>query len=261
MTDSNLIVRHEPPLGWVMVNRPTARNAMTTAMWQQLSDEVQALVDDDEIRVIILAGAGDRSFISGADIGDLKAQLTKPELVTESYRFTTVLMDTISNAPKPVIAMVNGHCFGGGVLIALACDLRFASQSAQFCIPAVKLGVAYPPEHGVARLVYTVGATHATDILLSGRILDSQEAFRVGIVNRVLEPNELIEETRTYALRLAEGAPLSHAAHKLAIQQTIRAVRDYTAIENAVMRCYRSEDCHEGLAAFLEKRPPNFVGK
>ena len=261
MTEPYFLLRREPPLAWVIVNRPAARNALTTVMWGQLADEIKALSNDTEIRVILLSGAGDKSFISGADIGDLKAQLTQPELVAESYRFTTTLMQAISEAPKPVIAMVNGHCLGGGVLIALACDLRFASERANFGIPAVKLGVAYPPEHGVARLVQTVGASHASDILLSGRTLDANEAWRIGLVNRVVAASALEATTRDYALALAQGAPLSLDAHKLAIQQTMRFERDEAAIEAAVMRCYRSEDCHEGLAAFLEKRTPNFSGK
>lgn len=261
MSEANFLLRREPPLGWVIVNRPAARNALTTAMWQQLADEINALVADEDIRVILLSGAGEKSFISGADIGDLKAQLAQPELVAESYRFTTVLMQAISAAPKPIIAMINGHCFGGGVLIALACDLRLASTSAQFAIPAVKLGVAYPPEHGVARLVFTVGATHATDLLLSGRTLEAEEAWRIGLVNRVIAADELERVTRDYALKLAQAAPLSLAAHKLAIQQTMRVEKDLAAIEAAVLRCYRSDDCHEGLAAFLEKRVPQFQGR
>ncbi len=261
MTEAPILIRREPPLGWVIVNRPVARNALTTAMWQRLADEINALAADDEIRVLILTGAGDQSFISGADIGDLKAQLAHPELVAESYRFTTTLMQAISDAPKPVIAMINGHCFGGGVLIALACDLRFAGATAQFAIPAAKLGVAYPPEHGVARLVQTVGATHASDILLSGRTLEANEAWRIGLVNRVLAADELEAQTYAYALALAQNAPLTMTAHKVAIQQTMRFARDVATIEAAVKRCYESEDCHEGLAAFLEKRAPQFRGK
>lgn len=261
MTDFPFLIHREPPLAWVIVNRPAARNALTMVMWQQLADEINALVADADIRVIVLRGAGDKSFISGADIGDLKAQLAQPELVAESYRFTNALMQAMSDAPKPMIAMINGHCIGGGVLIALACDVRFASESAQFAIPAVKLGVAYPPEHGVARLVTTVGATHAADILLSGRALSAEEAFRINLVNRVAATSDLEKITQNYALTLAEAAPLALAAHKLAIQQTMRFSRDSAAIEAALLRCYQSADCHEGLTAFLEKRPPVFHGK
>lgn len=261
MNEQHFLLRHETPLAWVSVNRPAARNAMTTGMWQKLVDEIKRLDEDNNVRVIILMGSGDKSFISGADIGDLQAQLARPELVTESYRFTSALMQAISGATKPIIAMINGHCLGGGVLIALACDIRFAGNTAQFGIPAVKLGVAYPPEHGVTRLVHTVGATHASDILLSGRTLDANEAYRMGLINRVLLTEELEAVTRAYALDLAAAAPLSIATHKLAIQQTMRFKTDLDAIERAVKQCYESEDCHEGLAAFLEKRPPVFRGK
>jgi enoyl-CoA hydratase len=261
MTEAPILIRREPPLAWVIVNRPAARNALTAAMWQLLADEINSLVADADIRVILLRGVGDKSFISGADIGDLKAQLAQSELVAESYRFTNALMQAISDAPKPIIAMIHGHCFGGGVLIALACDLRFASDDAQFAIPAVKLGVAYPPEHGVARLVQTVGATHASDILLSGRTLSADDAARINLINRVVAASNLETVTRSYALTLAEAAPLALAAHKLAIQQSMRFTRDAAAIEAAVLRCYQSADCHEGLAAFLEKRLPQFQGQ
>lgn len=261
MNEPHILIHRDVPLGWVIINRPVARNALTTVMWQELADEVHALVADAEVRVIIITGAGEQSFISGADIGDLKAQLALPKLVAESNHFTTTLMQAISESPKPVLAMINGHCFGGGVMIALACDVRFAAETAKFAIPATKLGVAYPPEHGVARLVQTVGATHAADILLSGRTLDAQEAARIHLVNQVVASSALEKVTRDYALLLAQGAPLALAAHKLAIQQTMLFTRDTARIEEAVQRCYRSDDCHEGLAAFLEKRPPKFQGK
>lgn len=260
MSEPHILVRREPPLGWVLVNRPAARNALTMAMWGELADEIRMLGEDSEIRVILLSGAGEQSFISGADIGDLQAQLAQPELVAQSYRFTTNLIEAITQAPKPVLAMINGHCLGGGVLIALACDVRFASERANFGIPAVRLGVAYPPEHGVARLVQTVGATHASDILLLGRTLDANEAWRIGLVNRIVAADDLEAVTREYALALAQGAPLSLAAHKLAIQQTMQFARDPAALEAAVLRCYGSADCHEGLAAFRAKRAPAFRG-
>jgi enoyl-CoA hydratase len=262
VTEKNAIVVHpEPPLGWVIINRPTARNALTTAMWSELAAIIQTLGSDEQVRVIILRGAGEQSFISGADISDLQSQLAHPELCEESYHFTLTLLDSLAAAPKPVIAMIQGHCLGGGVLIALTCDLRFCSDQAQFGVPAVKLGVAYPPEHGVARLVQTVGATHAADILLSGRTLGAEEAWRIGLVNRVFPVSELETATREYAQRLAQGAPLTLAAHKLALQHTLRPERDVAAMEESALRCYSSTDCHEGLAAFLAKRVPHFTGK
>lgn len=261
--NQNLLVRIDAPLGWLTVNRPEARNALTTQMWTALAAEIERLAKLDEVRVIILTGAGDKSFISGADINELSATKNNAESDVNDPRFTVALLQAITNAPKPVIAMINGHCFGGGILIAMACDLRFAAASAKFAIPAVKLGLAYPAEQGVARLARIVGATHAADILFSGRALEASEALEIGMLNRVVAADELGKTTREYALKLAEGAPLSLAAHKLALQNLLRApaLRDDEAVEQAMLRCYQSEDYAEGLAAFLEKRKPDFHGK
>lgn len=255
-----LLIQREPPLGWITINRPAARNALTTTMWGELATLVQSLVAEESLRVLILRGAGQQSFISGADIADLQEQLQQPTVRDENYRFTQKLLDTIATAPKPVIAMINGHCLGGGVLIALTCDLRLASAQAQFGIPAVKLGVAYPPEYGVARLVHTVGAGKAAELLLTGNTLDAAEALRIGMVHRVIPAAELEEETRQYALALAQGAPLTMAAHKLALQQALQGNPLLPSV-TAAQRCYDSADCQEGLAAFLAKRTPCFTGK
>lgn len=251
----------EPPLGWITINRPAARNALTAPMWSELAQLIQAFVDDERVRVLILRGTGEKSFISGADIADLQAQLLQDTGHEEAYQFTVQLLDVISQAPKPVVAMINGHCLGGGLLIALACDLRIASTSANFGIPAAKLGVAYPPEHGVTRLVHAVGAAHATELLLTGNTLSAEEAWRIGLVHQVIPAANLVESTRNYALTLAQNAPLALAAHKLAIHQIMQQSPVSVTVAAAVTRCYRSRDCQEGLTAFLAKRPPHFTGK
>jgi enoyl-CoA hydratase len=161
-----------------------------------------------------------------------------------------------------VIAMINGLCFGGGVAIALACDLRFAASHARFAVPATRLGLSYPLE-SIERLVQVCGPTAAADILLSARALDAGEALHVGLVNRVVAGAELEATTRAYALEAARGAPLTLAAHKRAIQECLRppAGRDLTAVREAMRRCFDSADYQEGIAAFLEKRPPRFQGR
>lgn len=253
-------VRRELSLGWVVVNRPAARNALNAAMWHALGAAVQSLAEDESIRVIILTGAGDKAFIAGADIAELQAQAEDDQLIEANIRESLTGLRAITDASKPVIAMINGACFGGGVLIAVTCDLRFASDRAQFGIPAVKLGLAYPVEEGVLRLVNTIGPAQAADVLLSGRAFDAPEAARMGLVNRVLAADELAAFTRAYALQLAEGAPLSLKAHKLAIQHALRAQSTEQAAA-ASRACYASADHREGLRAFLEKRPPVFRGR
>jgi enoyl-CoA hydratase/carnithine racemase len=149
------------------------------------------------------------------------------------------------------------------VAVALACDLRFAADHARFAVPAVRLGLSYPLEGGIERLVQVVGPTHAADILLSGRVLDAGEAMHIGLVNRVVAAADLERVTREYALAMAEGAPLTLAAHKRAIQECLRPAdrRDVAGLRDAMRRCFDSEDYQEGIAAFLDKRPPRFRGR
>jgi enoyl-CoA hydratase len=263
MSSELIVVRRQLPLGWVIVNRPAQRNALNAGMWHALGESVQALANDEAVRVIIVTGAGAQAFIAGADIAELKAQTENAQLIERNIHESLAGLKTITAAPKPVIAMINGACFGGGVLVAAACDLRFASAAAQFGIPAGKLGLAYPFEEGVVRLVNLIGPAHAADVLLSGRTFDAEAAWQMGLVNRVLPAEDLETQTREYALKLAETAPLALAAHKLAIQQAQlpQAERHREACLTAIKRCYESADHREGLQAFLEKRAPCFQGR
>ncbi len=252
----------EPPLAWVTVNRPAAHNALNAEVWNGLAAALETLAAAPEVRVIVVRGAGERAFISGADISEFRALRADAAAAAEYDRLSGRAWRAVGAAPQPVIAMINGLCFGGGVAVALACDLRFAADHARFAVPATRLGLSYPME-SIERLVHVVGPTHAADILLSARALDAAEALRIGLLNRVVPAAELAAATRDYAVAMAAGAPLTLAAHKRAIRESLRAPaeRDVAALREAMRRCFDSDDYQEGIAAFLEKRPARFRGR
>jgi enoyl-CoA hydratase len=258
----SLLLHREPPLAWVTINRPAAHNALNVAVWRAFARVAHDLADDRAVRVVIVRGAGDRAFISGADISEFRALRADAAATAEYDRLSGEAWQAIATAPQPVIAMINGLCFGGGVAVALACDLRFAADHARFAVPATRLGLSYPME-AIERLVHVVGPTAAADILLSARAIDSDEAQRIGLVNRVCPSAELETRTREYAQAVAAGAPLTLAAHKRAIRESLRASadRDTAGLREAMRRCFDSADYQEGIAAFLEKRPPRFEGR
>jgi enoyl-CoA hydratase len=262
-TDPELLVTVDPPLAWVVVNRPAARNALNLAVWRGLAEQVAGMASRADVRAVVVRGAGDEAFLAGADITEFPAARADAAMTADYDRYTAAALSAISSLEKPVIAMINGLCFGGGCSVALACDLRFAADHARFAIPAARLGLAYPFERGVESLVRVVGPTHAADILLSGRALDAEEAVRIGLVNRVVPGKQLEAVTRDYAVRLAECAPLSLAAHKAAIQESLRLAveQDRERIHAFNARCFNSADYQEGVTAFLAKRKPVFRGR
>lgn len=261
--DQELLVTIDAPLAWLVINRPAARNALTLAVWLGLAEHVHAMALRPEVRVVIIRGAGDEAFLAGADITEFPALRADATVTAEYDRYTSAALAAITHLEKPVIAMINGLCFGGGCSVALACDLRFAADHARFAVPAARLGLAYPFEGGVESLVGLVGPGHAADILLSGRTLHADEAGRIGLVNRVVSRQQLEAVTRDYALRMSECAPLTLTAHKAAIQESLRppAERNSARLRTLAARCFDSADYREGVAAFLAKRKPTFRGE
>jgi enoyl-CoA hydratase len=256
-----MIAHVDDGVGWIVYNNPEKHNAMTADMLAAVPRICQAFADDPEVRTVVLRGSGERAFISGADIAQLDTGDIARTAPTQQQMAENAGTTRLVTIPKPVIAMIHGYCLGGGIMVALAADIRICADDAQFGVPAAKLGVGYPYD-ATAQLVALVGPGHASEIMFSGRRIDAREAERIGLVNRVVPKAELESDVRALAADIAANAPLSHVAHK----ESIRAAafggspRDADRIEAAIAAAWQSEDCVEGRRSFLERRRAQFRG-
>jgi enoyl-CoA hydratase/carnithine racemase len=260
--DGKMLAETEDGVGLITFNQPEKRNAMSVGMWQGLSEILAEFEADPAVRVVILTGAGTKAFVSGADISQFAANRADASAQRDYDRLTSAGRARLAAFPKPVIARIRGYCLGGGLGIAMQADLRIAAEDSWFGIPAARLGIAYGWDM-VSRLVSLVGPAHARTLLYTGERLDSAEAGRIGLVNRVVPDEDLNETVLALARSIADNAPLSIAAAKIAVNQTVRpeGERDLAAVNAAVARCFDSADYTEGRTAFMEKRRPKFVGR
>jgi len=249
-------------IGVVTFNQPNKHNAVSVEMWGGLSEILDEFAADDGVRVVVLTGAGTRAFVSGADISQFEQQRSNADAQRAYDQQTSVGRLKLASFPKPTIARIRGYCLGGGLAIAMQTDLRIASADSQFGIPAAKLGIAYGFE-GLRNLVSLVGPANARMILYTGERIGADEALRIGLVNRVIAPDELEQHVYDLAQTIASNAPLSIAASRLAIDQVLQDPdqRDHAALARATAAAFDSEDYREGRAAFLEKRKPQFKGR
>jgi enoyl-CoA hydratase/carnithine racemase len=245
----------------VTFNQPAKRNALSVEMRAALPKLLQSLQDDPDVRVVVLTGAGQEAFISGADISEFGQQRTTPESRAEYDRTAGDSGRAWQALEKPVIAMIRGFCMGGGLLTALQADIRIASDDARFGIPAGRLGLGYGFA-GVDALAQVVGAGWAAEILFSARRLSAAEALQAGLVNRVVPGERLEAEVSELAWAIRDNAPLTVAALKSALREWRRepAKRDLARVAQQVEACFRSNDYREGQRAFAEKRRPKFTG-
>lgn len=246
----------------VTFNNPAKRNALSSDMRAALPGALAALQDDAAVRVVIVTGAGDRAFASGADISEFAEQRTSPAARAEFDRGMAAVSRAWAGLDKPVIAMIRGFCMGGGLLTALQADIRIAAGDSQFGIPAARLGLGYG-FGGVTALMNVVGAAWTAEILYSGRRFSAAEALHMGLVNRVVTAADLRPEVLHLADTIAANAPLTIAAAKAAIREAGKSPdqRDTAKVAAMVEACFRSADYREGQRAFTEKRKPTFSGQ
>jgi enoyl-CoA hydratase len=249
-------------IGFVTFNQPEKRNAMSIEMWQGLAEILGEFGADDTISVVVISGAGDKAFVSGADISQFEKNRKDADAQKGYERLTGIGRDKLNAFPKPIVARIRGFCMGGGLAIAMATDLRIAAEDSQFGIPAARLSIAYAPD-SVRKLIDLVGPAHARMILYTARRIDAKEAERIGLINHCVAVEDLDKAVMEIAGSIAENATLSVQASKLTINEMLKdeSRRDMAAIREIGVRCFNSADYTEGRTAFTEKRRPKFVGR
>jgi enoyl-CoA hydratase len=257
-----MLSRKEGRVGYVIFNNPERRNAVSLEMWEATARILEDFGKDDDIRAVVLTGAGDKAFVSGADISKFESERASQEAILRYNEAVERANTAVYDYPKPTIAMIRGYCIGGGLGLAMCCDLRIASDDSRFAVPAARLGLGYP-YHGLKKLVDVVGPSFAKEIFYTARQFDAEEARVMGLVNRVVKPEDLHAYVKKYADSIGDNAPLTIAAAKFTIGEVVKdaASRDLARSATMVKQCFDSADYTEGRRAFMEKRKPAFTGK
>ena len=258
MKFTRLIFEKKEHIAWVTINRPEVRNALDVTAWTEIDAVMEAVQQDEEIRILIFTGAGDKAFIAGADINALKNRSMIETLQSQNFS----VLNRLAALEIITIAAINGYALGGGCELALACDIRIAAENAKIGLPEMNLGIL-PGAGGTQRLSRLVGPAKAKELILTGAIIDAPEALRIGMVNRVVGIGELKAEAEEMASAILSKAPLSVRLCKLVIDKGVNpGLGEGLALENLAQTIiFSTEDHLEGLSAFLEKRRPEFKGR
>jgi enoyl-CoA hydratase/carnithine racemase len=235
-------------------------NAMSLSMWLKLGDLLESLNKDAQVRALVLRGQGDRAFVSGADISEFGEQRNDPASVANYDRAVSRAQGALAQFSSPVIAAISGICYGGGLGLVLACDLRYASETAKFRMPAARLGLGYAYA-GVKRMMAILGPAKASEVFYTAKVFEAKEAFALGLLNGV--EGDVFAKAHETAMTIAENAPLTIKAAKMAFNAALNGsdAKELEVVDEAVKACFKSKDYAEGRAAFAEKRTPIFKGE
>ena len=260
MTDK-ILVDQRGGVGRITFNNPAKLNAVSLEMWEAVDAALDRFEADPDIRILVLTGAGGKAFVSGADISKFESERASKEAVASYNQRTKSVYDRIEAFPKPTVAMINGYCIGGGLNLALCCDVRICSDKSRFALPAAKLALGYGLD-SLRRLVNVLGPGATRDICYSARQLNTDEAYARRLVDQVVPEEELESTVTAYADRVASNAPLTIAAMKFITGQLLKDpdARDLAKCNAMVQACFESNDYIEGRRAFMEKRKPAFTG-
>ncbi len=259
---SRVLAEIDGPIGTLLFNNPARHNALSLDMWEAVPTVLEAFERDPHVRVIVVRGAGEKAFVAGADVSQFETERATPETVERYGNAVERAYEALAALTKPTIAMISGYCIGGGVGIAVACDIRIAADNAKFSIPAAKLGVGYRAA-GMKKLVDLIGPAFAKEIFFTGRQFTAEEVLAMGLLNRVVAPILLAPYVSDYCHMIAANAPLTMRSVKHIIGELAKMpdVVDIDGCEETVQACFDSDDYVEGRRAFLAKRKPAFSGR
>ena len=256
----NMLAEIDGPIGWMTFNKQSRRNAVSLDMWEAMPEILDRFEQDPAVRVVVLKGAGDVAFVSGADISQFEASRSSSEANEHYDRMLDNATKRLQECSKPTIAMIRGWCIGGGMAIAVSCDMRIATEGSKFGIPAARLGLGYGAP-GVAKLMDLVGPSFTKEIFFTARHFSAAEAATMGLVNRVVADTDIESYTRQYCATIADNAPMTMHALKRTVGELIRGEQaDLALCARLVDECFGSQDFIEGRRAFMEKRRPVFRG-